>query len=76
MIHCLGLVFKYLAKIAITTKGTQGKKELMVKYRQSLSPEDVFIMLKNTILFAFKPAWNLLVKVNNKYGKTYLTLVK
>ena len=56
MIHCLGLVFKYLAKIAITTKGTQGKKELMVKYRQSLSPEDVFIMLKNTILFAFKPA--------------------
>lgn len=32
MIHCLGLVFKYLAKIKITipTKGTQGNKELMV----------------------------------------------
>lgn len=30
MIHCLGLVFKYLAKITILTKGTQGKKELMV----------------------------------------------
>ena len=76
MIHCLGLVFKYLAKITITTKDTQGKKELMVKYWQLVSPEDMFMMLQNTILFVFKPAWNLLVKVNNKYGKTYLTLVK